>query len=331
MLMSHSISTSALSNLQFDGLQAESAEFLPDVLTGMRASPKYLPSKYLYDERGSRLFDEICMLDEYYLTRSEDQIIKRYAQEMADQIGPGVRLVEYGSGSSTKTTALLDRLVEPVAYVPVDISREHLSRTAVGLAAAFPHIEVLPVSADFTQDFILPAPKRSPTHTAVFFPGSTIGNFERPAALAMLEQIAHLCGRGGGLLIGIDLQKDIAAIESAYNDSRGVTADFNLNLLRHINREINGSFEQDQFRHRAVYDTKADRIEISLVSCRQQRVAIGENTFLIDEDEAIITEYSHKYTIPGFASLAAEVGLTLRRSWTDDQQRFAVLHFALLS
>jgi dimethylhistidine N-methyltransferase len=314
-----------------NGQGAFKAEFLTDVLTGLQASPKSLPSKYLYDERGSRLFDEICLLDEYYLTRTEDQIIKQYAQEMADQIGPGVMLVEYGSGSSTKTTALLNRLAEPIAYVPVDISREHLGRTALSLAAAFPQIEILPVCADFTQAFSLPVSSRLPTHSAVFFPGSTIGNFQRPAALAMLEQIAQLCGRGGGLLIGIDLQKEVLALESAYNDARGVTAEFNLNILRHINRELAGNFEQNQFEHRAVYDGDENRIEISLVSCCQQQVAVGEETFLLEEDEAIITEYSHKYTIEGFASLAAEVGLTLRRSWTDDKQLFAVLHFALLS
>jgi len=323
--------TNSDSSVALVDLQPCATEFLEDVLAGMRASPKQLASKYLYDERGSCLFDDICLLDEYYLTRSEDQIIKQYAQEMADQIGPGVMLVEYGSGSSIKTTALLGKLAEPVAYVPVDISGEHLSQSAARLSRAIPTVDVLPVCADFTQPFALPHCGRQPTHTAVFFPGSTIGNFERPAALAMLKQIAILCGRGGGLLIGIDLQKDTDVIEAAYNDAQGVSAEFNLNLLRHINRELDGDFDLDHFAHRAVYDIGEERVEISLVSCRDQRVSIRDHSFLLKEQESIVTEYSHKYTIPGFAALAAEVGLTLRRSWTDDLRMFAVLHFALLA
>ena len=296
----------------------------------MGDSPRSLPCKYLYDERGSHLFDEICLLEEYYLTRSEDKIIKQYAGEMADQIGPGVMLVEYGSGSSTKTRALLQQLIDPAAYVPVDISREHLARSAARLRRAFPHIDVLPVCADFTEAFALPQSICEPTHVAVFFPGSTIGNLQRSAALAMLRQIADLCGRGGGLIIGIDLQKEVDVIEAAYNDSRGVTAEFNLNLLRHINRELDGDFDLDQYEHHAVYDDQEHRVEISLVSQCAQQVTISGHDFRVEKDEAILTEYSHKYTIAGFAELAAEARLTLRRSWTDDRQMFAVLHFARL-
>ncbi len=305
-------------------------EFLEDVIAGLNATPKQLPSKYLYDQRGSQLFDEICRLDEYYPTRCEDWIIKRYSHEMAEQIGPGVMLVEYGSGSSTKTEALLHALDRPAAYVPVDISRDHLGLTAKQLREKFPKIEVLPVCADFTQPFDLPQPRQDPTHTAVFFPGSTIGNFEVPEKLVMLQQIADLCGRGGGLLIGIDLQKDVEVLEAAYNDARGVTAEFNLNMLRHINRELASDFQLDEFDHRAVYDSEEHRIEISLVSSSQQKVSVSDQTFHIEKNEKILTEYSHKYTIGGFADIAAEVGLMLRRSWTDEQQRFAVLHFALL-
>lgn len=323
--MSNSDSTTTL----YDP-QPRTEEFLDDVLRGLRLSPKQLPSKYLYDQRGSRLFDDICLLDEYYLTRCEDQIIKKYCNEMADQIGPGVMLVEYGSGSSTKTRALLRQLEEPASYVPVDISGDHLAQSASELSDAFPAIEVLPVCADFTQPFALPTSASNPTHTAVFFPGSTIGNFEDHTALAMLEQIAELCGRGGGLLIGIDLQKEVETIESAYNDAEGVTAEFTLNLLRHMNRELGSDFSLENFRHKAFYDGAEDRIEIALVSECEQSVAIQDHSFAFTKDEPIITEYSHKYTIEGFAALAAEVGLTLRRSWTDERQMFAVLHFALL-
>jgi dimethylhistidine N-methyltransferase len=324
--MSNSASATVLLNLQ-----PNLAQFRADVLAGLHALPKTLPCKYFYDERGSQLFDEICQLDEYYLTRTEDEIIKRCAQEMADQIGPGVMLVEYGSGSSTKTRALLDRLDDPVAYVPVDISREHLHKTATHLSRIYPRIEMLPVCADFTKPFRLPASRREPTHSAVFFPGSTIGNFQPHEARAMLVQLAAMCGTGGGLLIGIDLQKDARTIEAAYNDSRGVTADFNLNVLRRINRELGGDFNLRQFAHRAIYNNVAGRVEMQLVSTRPQCVTISQHHFEFGAGEAIITEYSHKYTIEGFAALAAQAGLTLRRTWTDDRQQFAVLHFALLA
>jgi dimethylhistidine N-methyltransferase len=251
--------------------------------------------------------------------------MKEFSAEMCEQIGPGVMLVEYGSGSSTKTRLLLDHLPDPVAYVPVDISREHLHRSADALSQAFPHIEVLPVCADFTKEFRLPESTREPTHNAVYFPGSTIGNFTPTAAREILANIATLCGTGGGLLIGIDLQKDVAIIESAYNDGQGVTAEFNLNLLGRINRELNGDIEVDQFEHHAAYNAELGRVEISVVSQCQQTMTVGDRSFELAAGEAIRTECSHKYTIEGFAELASAVGLTLRRYWTDRRRRFAVL------
>ena len=304
--------------------------FQDDIVTGLNSNPRSLPCKYFYDERGSQLFDEICELDEYYLTRSEISIMKKYAPEMADQIGTGVMLVEYGSGSSIKTRLLLDHLQDPVAYVPVDISRDHLQRVANDLSFAYPHIEVLPVCADFTADFDLPISKRTATHNAVYFPGSTIGNFQPRSVRAMLARIAPLCGTGGGLLIGIDLQKDVDIIESAYNDAKGVTAQFNLNLLSRINRELDGEFDVDQFEHQAVYNDEMGRVEIYLVSQCDQTATVGDESFEFADGETICTEHSHKYTIDGFAELAAEVGLTLHRHWTDDRQLFAVLHFVVL-
>ena len=303
--------------------------FREDIVAGLNSDPRTLPCKYFYDERGSRLFDEICKLDEYYLTRSEISIMNKYAPEMADQIGPGAMLVEYGSGSSIKTRLLLEHLQDPVAYVPVDISRDHLLRTANDLSLAYPHIEVLPVCADFTAEFDLPISQRVQTHNAVYFPGSTIGNFQPRSARAMLARIAPLCGTGGGLLIGIDLQKDADIIESAYNDAKGVTAEFNLNLLSRINRELDGKFNVDQFEHQAIYNDEMGRVEIYLVSRFDQAVTVGDESFEFTDGETICTEYSHKYTIDGFAELAAEVGLTLHRHWTDDRQLFAVLHFVV--
>jgi dimethylhistidine N-methyltransferase len=300
--------------------------FLQDVLAGLRKRPRHLPCKYFYNERGSHLFDQICELDEYYPTRTELAIMDRYAAEMADQIGPGVRLVEYGSGSSVKTRILLDHLQHTLAYVPVDISREHLHRTAEGLSLAYPEIEVLPVCADFTDDFELPEPVYEPSHTAVYFPGSTIGNFRPTEARDLLARIARLVGVGGGLLIGIDLQKRASILEAAYDDRRGVTAEFNLNLLRRINCELDADFAVDQFQHQALYDDVHGRIEMHLVSRRRQVVTISGESFRLAENETICTEYSHKYTIAGFAQMAADVGLHLRRYWTDARRYFAVLH-----
>jgi dimethylhistidine N-methyltransferase len=311
-------------------LEPTTAAFLDDVVEGLSQSPKCLPCKYFYDERGSRLFDRICELDEYYLTRAELALMRQYAAEMAEQIGPDVMLVEYGSGSSIKTRLLLDCLPDPVAYVPVDISRDHLEQTAMGLARDYPLIEVLPVCADFTQPFDLPVSLREPSHAAVYFPGSTIGNFTPDEASQLLGNIAPLCGTGGGLLIGIDLKKDVNTIEAAYDDAEGVTAEFNVNLLRRINRELGGSFRLDHFRHRAAYDPHRGRVELGLVSQRRQEVEVAGETFCFEEGEEIRTEYSHKYTIAEFAELAASVGLTLRRCWTDEDSRFAVLHFAVL-
>lgn len=304
--------------------------FYEDVVSGLSQSPRSLPCKYFYDERGSKLFDQICELEEYYLTRTELSIMQKYAREMAEQIGPGVMLVEYGSGSSIKTRILLDHLKAPAAYVPVDISKEHLQQTAHNLRLRHPEIEIKPVCADFTEDFELPISTQEPTHNAVYFPGSTIGNFQPSAAQAMLKRIVSLCGCGGGLLLGVDLQKDIETIESAYNDSEGVTAEFNLNLLRRINRELDAQISIDQFGHRANYNSHHNRVELSLVSQQDQTIQVGDQSFDFSEGESIHTEYSHKYTVEGFAELAAEAGLTLRKHWTDELNRFAVLHFAIL-
>lgn len=301
--------------------------FLQDVVTGLGKSVKQLPCKYFYDQRGSELFDQITQLDEYYPTRTEHAIIEKYAEEMATQIGSGALLVEFGSGSSVKTRTLLDALSSSMAaYVPVDISEEHLLATASSLREAYPNLEILPLVADFTTAIELPQPASPVSHTAVFFPGSTIGNFTPDAAQKMLARIARIVGRDGGLLIGIDLQKDVETIEAAYNDSEGVTDEFNLNLLHRINEELDGNIDVDQFRHQAVYNQQHGRVELSVVSNKRQEVRIGEHRFQFEENEPILTEYSHKYTIDGFARMAAEVGFELHRSWTDASQLFAVLH-----
>lgn len=303
--------------------------FLGDVLAGLRQSPKQLPCKYFYDAPGSELFERICQLDEYYLTRAELAIMDRYAPEMGAQIGAGAMLVEYGSGSSVKTRYLLDGMPDAVAYVPVDISGQHLQQTAIELARDYPRIEILPVCADFTQPFDLPLSTRAATHTAVYFPGSTIGNFLPSQAAELLAQITRFGGRNGGMLIGIDLKKTPATIEAAYNDRLGVTAQFNLNVLSRINRELGADFDLDRFSHHACYNADLGRIEMYLVSCAAQSVTIGDESIKFDLGETICTEYSHKYTVPEFAAIAATAGLELHREWTDKNRNFAVLHFAV--
>jgi dimethylhistidine N-methyltransferase len=301
--------------------------FLHDVLAGLRSAPKSLPCKYFYDSRGSELFDRICLLDEYYLTRRELAIMDQFAPEMGQQIGRRATLVEFGSGSSVKTRYLLDSLPEPVAYVPVDISGEHLQATARELERDYPRLEVLPVCADFTEPFSLPISTRVSSHVAVYFPGSTIGNFVPARAAELLRGIAELSSAGGGLLIGIDLKKSRTTIEAAYNDRLGVTAEFNLNLLERINRQLGADFDLDGFEHWAHYNERVGRVEMHLVSRREQAVTIDAESIEFAAGETICTEYSHKYTVEEFAALAATAGLKFRREWTDRDRYFAVLHF----
>ena len=219
------------------------------MLSGLSQDQKTLPCKYFYDQRGSQLFDQICELDEYYVTRTEQMLMDRHAPEMAQQLGSRVCLLEPGSGSSTKTHVLLENLIDPAAYVPIDISRTHLLQTAEGLRKRFPDLEVLPVVGDFTESFEIPRSRIEPSHNAVFFAGSTIGNFPPQAAEALLMNLSTRLGKDGGLLIGADLQKDPQILEAAYNDADGVTAEFNLNLLRRANEELGANFDLEQFQH----------------------------------------------------------------------------------
>ena len=297
-----------------------------EVLTGLSRQQKTLPCKYFYDQRGSQLFDAICELPEYYLTRTELGIMETHLPAMAAALGERVLLVEPGSGSSLKTRLLLERLADPVAYVPVDISREHLLAAADKLNRLYPKLEVLPVCADFNQAFEVPAPRREAARTALYFPGSTLGNFPPTEAVALLRHMRGLAGRGGALLIGFDLRKDTALLERAYDDAAGVTAEFNLNLLARINRELDADFDLARFVHRAAYNASEGCIEMHLVSTRAQRVQVAGERFDFRPGEYILSERSYKFTPEGFALLAARAGLKIEQRWTDDRRYFCVAY-----
>lgn len=305
-------------------LAPETDRFEEEILKGLRSTPKTLPSKYFYDERGSRLFDEICLLDEYYPTRTEISILEDHIDDITDALGRSVILVEYGSGSSVKTRLLLDAIPDATAYVPIDISREHLLSTAEHLKRQYPKIEVLPVCADYSQSIHLGLFPTPGTRLSVFFPGSTIGNFLAEHAVAFMRRMHALVGRGGGLLIGVDLVKDPDVIEAAYDDERGVTAAFNRNILHHINERANADFDPDRFRHRAPWIGSSNRIEMRLQAMDDMRVRVAGETIDFRTGEDIVTEYSHKYTLEGFAKLASEAGFDVERIWTDDRNWFSV-------
>ncbi len=297
---------------------------LEEIVDGLSADQKQISPKYFYDERGSKLFDDITNLPEYYLTNTELGIMRDNIDEIVELVGKQASLIEFGSGSSLKTRILLEHLSELAAYVPVDISEEHLFASAEKIRTRFPHIDVIPVVADFTREFELPEPMVLPVRNVVYFPGSTIGNFEHDMAMELLRVMHHEAGRNGALLIGVDLQKDPEIIESAYNDSAGVTAEFNLNVLEHLNRDYGANFDVDEFSHSANYDAEKGRVVIELVSHADQKVELGDAKFDIADGEAILTEYSHKYTLDGFREMANAAGFNVERVWTDARRLFSV-------
>ncbi len=306
-------------------------EILAVAQHGLARKPKRLPSWLFYDERGSALFEQICEQPEYYLTRCEMALMDEHAGSIADCLGSDVRLVEYGSGNGLKTRILLQHLHQPVSYVPVEISPEPLRQSVQRLTRAFPQLPLQPLCADFSKPLRLPIPPRAPRRTVLYFPGSTIGNFENPDAVALLRKMRNEMGDGGGILIGADLKKDQALIEAAYNDRAGVTAEFTLNMLARLNREIGSDFELSAFTHRAHYNPMAGRIETHLVSRREQQVKVGRNKVAFRADEAIQVEYSCKYSLADFAALAEKAGLAVLRVWTDPQQMFSVQYLVRAS
>lgn len=299
-------------------------DLLGDTLAGLAARPKRLPSKYFYDARGSRLFESITRQPEYYLTRIELDLLARCAPDIARLVGPGLHVVEYGSGSGRKTRLLLDALGDVAAYTAVEIARDALLESTARLAEAFPHVPLLPVCADFSRPLALPPTPSRARGRLVFFPGSTLGNFNSDGAVALLSAMRATLGAGGRALIGIDLAKDAGTLEAAYNDAAGVTAAFTLNLLARLNRELDADFDLDAFAHRAVYAPARERIETDLVSRRAQAVHVGGRAFGFDAGEAMRVEISTKYTEASFVALAQRAGLRVVVGWNDARDWFGL-------
>jgi len=307
----------------------DASDFYLEVIAGLNQSPKRIPPKYFYDETGSRLFESICEQPEYYPTRVETAMLSQYANEIAGLTGKDCCLIEPGSGSCNKVRLLLGSL-RPSRYIPMDISCAHLRDAAQRVADDYPWLDVQAVCADVTRPLELPCISEQ-TPRIVFYPGSSIGNYEPHEAVEFLARLAEIAGPGGGLLIGVDLEKDSRVLDSAYNDASGITADFNLNLLHRINRELDGDIDVDTFRHHAFYNENAGRIEMHLVSECTQTLRINGHSYDFVEGESIHTENSYKYTIAGFRALAEQAGFRSEVIWLDDEALFSLHYVSVVS
>lgn len=304
-------------------------DFREQVIAGLSRFPRTLPCKFFYDEAGAALFAKICELPEYYITRTEMRILHDRGAEIAKAFGPGTQLIGLGTGAGTKTRLLLQNLDSPTAYLPVDISKEQLTQSTQAFSRIFPALEILPVCADYLEHFDLPTTLRTPSRRIVYFPGSTIGNLEPEDAASFLGKIRAMAGDHGGALIGADLKKAKSILEQAYNDSDGVTAQFNLNLLARANRQLDANFHLDCWKHLAIYNEEAGCIEMHLISARPQKVLIGDRQFSIDLGEHVITEFSYKYSPEELIAMAEGAGLRFEHLWTDDEELFGLFYFAV--
>ncbi|HWC91898.1 MAG TPA: L-histidine N(alpha)-methyltransferase [Pseudolabrys sp.] len=305
----------------------ERSTFAADVLAGLSASPKRLPPKYFYDDAGSLLFERITELPEYYPTRCEMSILRVHAADICRLIPEGAALIEFGAGAAKKARILLRAAPQLAAYVPVDICGEMIEREAAELRADFPKLKVLPVKADITTRFALPAEAESAASRVGFFPGSTIGNFEPHEAAGFLRNAARVLGRGATLIIGVDLIKPVEVLTAAYNDKAGVTSKFNCNLLKRINRELAGTFKLDGFEHHAFYNRERNRIEMHLASRKRQKVRVLGETVDFRAGETIHTENSYKYSVESLSALARGVGWLPAAAWSDPDNYFSIQAF----
>jgi dimethylhistidine N-methyltransferase len=299
-----------------------------EILNGLKSSPKSISPKYFYDQKGSELFESITMLREYYPTRTELFILNKYKNDIANAAGTDSALIEFGSGSSEKVRTLLEAMPELKEYVPIDISKDFLYQSARALSMEYPDLNVHAVSADYTAKFEMP--KLESKRKVVFIPGSTIGNFEPHEMEEFLKQTADQLKPGGGLLIGVDLKKDHAVLNAAYNDKKGVTREFNLNLLNRLNRELLANFKLEDFSHHAFYNAEKGRVEMHLVSLKNQVITIGDVQIAFQEGETIHTENSYKFTIEEFHQIVAMCGFKPKKVWCDERQWFSMHYLEVI-
>ena len=310
--------------LYFYDFNSEVQDQEQEILQGLRQTPKTISAKYFYDETGSKLFEDITSLPEYYPTRTEIEILREYRQQILQKAGKHSILIEYGSGASTKIRLLLDAL-KPKAYVPMDISKDFLFNCAVELRQQFPWLEIHATCLDYRQPATLPDRLPDGFNKVAFFPGSSLGNFSPSDALAFLQGVRSTVGDNGSLLIGVDLVKDVKVLEAAYNDKQGVTARFNLNILNHINNLGDGNFDQNKFSHHAFFNDDKSRIEMHLISDIDQVVSIFGERFIFKKDEHIVTEYSYKFVPEKFLTFASEAGFEGKQIWSDENEYFALI------
>ncbi len=303
--------------------EIQEPDILYEVLEGLSMPQKYLPSKLFYDKKGSELFNEICKLKEYYLTRTETQIMEDNIDEISTLLGESTLLVELGSGSSVKVRLLLDNIVGLAGYVPVDISEEHLIYSSRLLKKDYPDFDIYPLPVDYSETFFLPHIRKHYENVVIYYPGSTIGNFTPLEAKKFLGRIVKICGKNGGLLLGIDLKKNKSILEPAYNDGKGVTAEFNLNILERINKELGSNFDISKFRHRAFYNEDEGRVEMHLESIEDQTVRLNSSIINFENGENIVTEYSYKYTLDEFKEFVSEF-FEVRKIWMDKDKLFSI-------
>ncbi|MDX1258786.1 L-histidine N(alpha)-methyltransferase [Exiguobacterium sp. K1] len=303
-------------------MYTDQQNMLQEVLHGLAQPQKVLQAKYFYDQTGSELFEQITQQPEYYLTRTEIDILSEYQSAIADCIGPVHTLIEYGSGSSRKIKSLLSSLHQLEQYMPIDISKDFLIQSAHQLSKDYPSLRIKAVCGDYSAPLLLPVEEKQ--KKVIFFPGSTIGNFHPQEAADFLQQSSQLLEKGDGFLIGIDTKKEASVLHAAYNDQAGITAQFNLNILRHINGSLNGTFDVDLFEHVAFYNEQQGRIEMYLKSRIDQIVTIADQRFTFKKGETIHTENSYKYSQEEFQWLAKQNGFTPIRCFTDPQHHFSV-------
>lgn len=311
-----------LDNFRFHDINNEFIEPSKELIEGLKNKQKYIPAKYFYDERGSLLFDRITVTPEYYPTRTEKSILADQAVDIANTIGKGCTLIEPGSGSSEKVRLLLDQL-HPSCYVPMDISRDYLFNVSQKLAEEYPALKIDAICTDYTAEMLIP--DSVPEHKRIaFYPGSTIGNFVPEEARDFLSQIRRIVGDDGGLLIGVDLEKDKHILDAAYNDAEGYTEAFNLNIINNVNSVLQTTIDQSMFAHHAHYNQEKSRIEMHLISTGDQQLNVADETLEFFDGERIHTENSYKYTVDSFQKLAREAGFSATKVWTDDEVLFSV-------